>query len=32
MPAHIEELRSILPSDKYFSREELEKILKKILA
>jgi DNA-directed RNA polymerase subunit F len=28
MPTHIEELRSILPSDKYFSREELEKILK----
>jgi len=28
MPTHIEELRSILPSDRYFSKEELEKILK----
>jgi DNA-directed RNA polymerase subunit F len=27
MPTNIEELRSILPSDKYFSREDLEKIL-----
>jgi Uncharacterized protein conserved in archaea len=28
MPTHIEELRSILPTDRYFSKEELEKILK----
>lgn len=27
MPSNIEELRAILPSDRYFSKEELEKIL-----
>lgn len=27
MPSNVEELRAILPSDKYFSKEELDKIL-----